>query len=127
MRSSAHDRPGGRHSALSDRVAAGILLILLAPLLAVIALLLRLEGGRVLVREPRRSRTGREFRSWRFRTAAPGSALSPRPELGQVALPCTGAVGGFLETAGLENLPRLGNVMAGEVTLAEVLADLPAA
>lgn len=125
MRSTVIGEPAGGRAKWIDASLAVLLLALLAPLLAVIFCLLRLEGSPGLTRERRWSRTGRRFLGWRFRTTAPRRAsllcrgwLSP-------AVPRPGTVGRFISVAGLADLPELANVVRGDLSLAEALAHLP--
>jgi len=55
-----------------DRIMAPMLLVLLVPLLAVIALAIKIEDGHsVFYRQQRTGLRGRPYRIWKFRTMIP--------------------------------------------------------
>jgi sugar transferase EpsL len=99
-----------------DPILAVVLLVLLAPVMAVAALAIVLDDGRpVLFRQRRAGLRGRPFRIVKFRTmtrSAPpyslkvdeGSALITR-------------VGRVLRRTGLDEAPNLWNVIRGEMAL----------
>jgi sugar transferase EpsL len=94
-----------------DLVGALLLLILASPLLAVIAVALRLEGyGPVLYRSPRVGRGGRPFSLLRFRTML--DTAEPR-SVEQRLTP----VGRLIRNISLDDLPNLVNVLRGEMSL----------
>jgi exopolysaccharide biosynthesis polyprenyl glycosylphosphotransferase len=116
----------------SDRVFAGLALILLAPLLAVIALAVRISLGRqVIFSQVRLGRDGLHFQMLKFRTlhAAPEGAPEAdagwaNGELGVEASPVSSSaeeratrVGAFLRRSSLDELPQLFNVLRGEMSL----------
>ncbi|MCU0887356.1 MAG: sugar transferase [Rubritepida sp.] len=97
---------GALAKAVLDRAGAALGLAVLAPLLALAALALRLEGpGPVLRRDERLGRFGRPFRLLRFRTAREGAGAAPSP------------VGRVLRAAWIDELPQLVNVLRGEMSL----------
>lgn len=94
--------------------AAGLLL--LSPLFAVIALLVKLSGsGPVFFRQTRVGYLGRPFRCYKFRTMREGS-----DRLSSVTFPGDGRVtpiGKFLRRTHLDELPQLYNVLKGDMSL----------
>ena len=94
-----------------DVVMAGLGLVLTSPLIAAIALALRIEGrGPVVYRSPRVGKGGRVFHLLRFRTmvdASPG--LSPDARLTPV--------GRFIQNYSLDDLPSLVHVLGGDLSL----------
>jgi lipopolysaccharide/colanic/teichoic acid biosynthesis glycosyltransferase len=94
-----------------DLVGALLLLILASPLLAVIAVALRLEGyGPVLYRSPRVGRAGKPFSLLRFRTMLD----TPAPRSAEQRLT---PVGRLIRNISLDDLPNLVNVLRGEMSL----------
>ena len=87
-----------------DAVAAVLALVLVAPVLISCAVAVRRDGGRVLHRQPRLGRGGREFDLLTFRVT--------RDDTGA----CT-PVGRVLRRHGLDVLPQLFNVLGGSMAL----------
>lgn len=88
-----------------DVVVAGGALLLAAPVTAVLALAVRLEGGPgpVVVGHRRVGRNGEPLLLWRFRTARPGRGPGP--------------VGRLLRRCVLGRLPTLWNVLVGQLSV----------
>jgi lipopolysaccharide/colanic/teichoic acid biosynthesis glycosyltransferase len=102
---------------LFDFVCATIGLIVLAPLLAAVAVAIKVESeGPVFYRGRRAGRYGKPFRIFKFRTmvinadkiGGPSSAAND---------PRITRVGGFLRKYKLDELPQLLNVVKGEMSL----------
>jgi exopolysaccharide biosynthesis polyprenyl glycosylphosphotransferase len=114
-----------------DRVAAGVLLFLLLPLILWLTLAVKLSSpGPVLFRQRRIGRDGRDFEILKFRSmrtdddAAAGASPAPL-----VAVPADvgpggvegadrrTAIGGLMRRTSLDELPQLLNVLRGEMSL----------
>ena len=98
-----------------DIAGAAAGLVLLSPLLAGLAVAVRLTtGAPVLFRQPRAGRHGRAFRIVKFRTMtdarhADGTLLPDAERLT--------ALGRFLRRTSLDELPELVNVLTGDMSL----------
>ncbi|MCI0537607.1 MAG: sugar transferase [Verrucomicrobiales bacterium] len=112
-----------------DMVASFILLIVLLPLLAVVALLVKLEdGGPVFFAQTRVGRWGCEFKMLKFRSMSPGaeeqlpSLLARNEHREGVAFkikndPRITKAGRWMRRYSLDELPQLWNVLRGEMSL----------
>jgi lipopolysaccharide/colanic/teichoic acid biosynthesis glycosyltransferase len=102
-----------------DLAAASAGLVLLAPLLALIALAIRVSSrGSVLFIQERIGWCGRPFRVIKFRTMRPAgpSEASSRSET-SAGDPRITPIGRWLRRTGLDELPQLVNVLRGEMSL----------
>jgi lipopolysaccharide/colanic/teichoic acid biosynthesis glycosyltransferase len=98
-----------------DVVGASLALVLLSPLLAVVALLVRVRmGSPVLFRQPRPGRDGRAFVMTKFRTMT--DRRGPDGELLPDAERLT-ALGRWLRRTSIDELPELLNVLHGDMSL----------
>jgi exopolysaccharide biosynthesis polyprenyl glycosylphosphotransferase len=111
-----------------DRVAAAVALLLLSPLLAGLALAVRLSSpGPVLFRQRRIGRDGRDFELLKFRSMRPQAVVAgPRKlvALGPDVAPGgvegadrRTAVGRLMRRTSMDELPQLLNVVRGEMSL----------
>jgi lipopolysaccharide/colanic/teichoic acid biosynthesis glycosyltransferase len=115
---------------IADRVVAALLLILLWPLLAAIALWILLHGGRpAILAQDRAGKDGRTFRMLKYRTMVQ-NALELAPQLTEDPFgvvegdPRVTRPGRFLRRTGLDELPQLWNVLRGEMSLVGPRPDL---
>ncbi len=108
-----------------DAVTAALFLILFAPLLLLLAVLVRLDSpGPVLFRQRRVGMGGREFTILKFRSMyveADPYAVTPTDR----ADPRITRVGAFLRSTGLDELPQLWNVLVGEMSLVGPRPEMP--
>jgi lipopolysaccharide/colanic/teichoic acid biosynthesis glycosyltransferase len=114
-----------------DVLGAGALLLLILPLLLVIALIVRRDGGPVFYRHTRIGLGGRSFGCLKFRSmvvdadARLARLLAEDPTAAEewatrrklVADPRITAIGRFLRATSLDELPQLINVLRGEMSL----------
>jgi exopolysaccharide biosynthesis polyprenyl glycosylphosphotransferase len=104
-----------------DLIGASLLLLALAPLLAVIAIAIKLDSrGPMLFTQPRSGRGGRTFKLFKFRSMHVGSTVEVRPD---------GAIfktredrritrtGRLLRRFSLDEAPQLLNVLKGDMSL----------
>jgi len=103
---------------LFDLVVAAVVLLLLSPLVALIALAIKIaDGGSVLYIQERVGKDERVFRCYKFRTMVEGAE---RQGLGiEVAENDTRItrVGGYLRQWTLDEIPQLLNVLSGEMSI----------
>jgi lipopolysaccharide/colanic/teichoic acid biosynthesis glycosyltransferase len=129
---SAYDRIG---KPAIDRVGAFVLLILLLPVLAVVALLVwRKLGAPLLYRQRRVGRDGRQFNMLKFRTMEPDrrkrhnplpSHLDRRRHHKTDHDPRHTDLGRVLRRLSLDELPQLFNVIRGDMSLVGPRPELP--
>jgi exopolysaccharide biosynthesis polyprenyl glycosylphosphotransferase len=114
-----------------DLVATSIGLLAVSPLIAGLALAIRLDSkGPIFFRQVRVGRDGRQFRIFKFRSMVVGAedqkdALRALNEVGEGEAgmfkvtddPRVTRVGRFLRRTSLDELPQLFNVMRGEMSL----------
>jgi exopolysaccharide biosynthesis polyprenyl glycosylphosphotransferase len=120
-----------------DLVGAALLLLVTAPLMAAIALAVRIDTpGPVFFRQERVGLGGRRFRIWKFRSMSAGAERERDRLLEQNAYgdsrlfklhddPRITRVGRFLRRSSLDELPQLFNVFRGEMSLVGPRPPLP--
>lgn len=108
-----------------DLAAASVLLALLAPLFAMLAVLVkRSSPGPVFFRQDRVGKDGKLFSMYKFRTMyrdAPQYSYSP----GAGDDPRVTPTGRFLRRASLDELPQLINVVTGDMSLVGPRPEMP--
>ncbi|MFI1657288.1 sugar transferase [Streptomyces sp. NPDC020472] len=130
---------GGRRAikGVVDRLGAAVLLLLFAPLMALVALLVVLDSrGGAFYRQRRVGKDGREFTIFKYRTMVTGAdgaaraALADRNE-GAGPLfklrrdPRVTRVGAVLRRYSIDELPQLLNVLTGSMSLVGPRPPLP--
>lgn len=119
---------------LIDRVIGSFLILIAAPLLAVVAILVRTSlGPGVIFRQPRVGRNGIPFTVFKFRTMRPDRRWADVP----IAFPDRRRthksaddprhtrLGRFLRRWSLDELPQLFNVAKGQMSLIGPRPELP--
>jgi lipopolysaccharide/colanic/teichoic acid biosynthesis glycosyltransferase len=100
---------------LLDLAVGGVLLVLTAPLMALVGLLTRLlDGPPALFRQLRSGRGGRPFTMVKFRTMRPPTPDEVGPEHDEARLTRVGRV---LRETSLDELPTLLHVVSGRMSL----------
>jgi exopolysaccharide biosynthesis polyprenyl glycosylphosphotransferase len=109
---------------LIDVAGAAIALVLAAPLMPVLVLLIRRDGGPAIFTQVRIGAGGRRFRLHKLRTmhiGADSSAQWASPEDPRIT-----RVGRFLRRTHLDELPQLVNVLRGDMSLVGPRPEQPA-
>jgi exopolysaccharide biosynthesis polyprenyl glycosylphosphotransferase len=119
-----------------DIVVAGLGVIVLAPVLVAVAVAVKLDSrGPVLFKQERVGKEGKVFHVWKFRTMV----VDAEARLAEVVHlneangplfkitrdPRVTRVGRFLRALSLDELPQLGNVLRGEMSLVGPRPALP--
>lgn len=101
-----------------DVVLSGILLMLLSPLMAVIALLIKIDTpGEIVFRQQRIGNDGRIFTMRKFRSMHADAEKSTGPVWARSEDPRCTRVGRWLRRTNLDELPQLFNVLNGDMSL----------
>jgi exopolysaccharide biosynthesis polyprenyl glycosylphosphotransferase len=101
-----------------DLVVSALALLALAPLMASVAVAVRLEGGRgVIFRQVRVGRHGQLFEVLKFRSMRPADPSEADVRWSIVDDDRVGPVGRFIRRTSLDELPQLFNVLRGEMTI----------
>ncbi len=101
-----------------DIVIAATVLLLTSPLLALIALAVRFEGGPgVLFRQQRAGLGGKPFTLLKFRSMRPASTAESDTTWSIATDDRVGPVGRVLRRLSLDELPQLWNVLRGDMSL----------
>jgi exopolysaccharide biosynthesis polyprenyl glycosylphosphotransferase len=111
-----------------DLIAASLALVILAPALALIAILIKLNSaGPVFYAAPRAGRKGRSFRCYKFRTMVRDADVGKKelreqnqrqgPIFKITNDPRITRIGRFLRRYSLDEFPQLLNVLKGEMSL----------
>ncbi|MFJ1730396.1 sugar transferase [Streptomyces sp. NPDC088254] len=129
---------GGRRAVkgVVDRAGAAALLVLFAPLMALVGLLVMVDSrGGAFYRQRRVGKDGREFTIWKFRTMVVGAdrARAELAGLNEGAGPLfklrrdprVTRVGAVLRRYSLDELPQLFNVLTGSMSLVGPRPPLP--
>lgn len=110
---------------LFDILAAGLLILLTAPIWAAVALWIRLSSpGPIFFRQTRIAQEGRPFQILKFRSmyvTAPKYGVSPDSSFDPRVTPA----GRFLRKSSLDELPQLLNVLMGDMSLVGPRPEMP--
>lgn len=101
-----------------DLVASGLAIVLLAPLAALCALAVRIDGGPgILFRQTRVGRDGRPFELIKFRSLRPTSEHESGTTWNISNDARLSRIGRFLRRTSLDELPQLWNILKGDMTI----------
>lgn len=120
-----------------DLVVASLALVLLSPVLLLIAILVKRDGGSALFTQKRVGKDGKEFQLYKFRSMRPDAdrlhqVLRELNQHGEAGVtfkikhdPRITSVGRYLRKFSLDELPQLWNVVRGEMSLVGPRPALP--
>ncbi|SFF51740.1 sugar transferase [Blastococcus tunisiensis] len=118
LRRSTHRSPAWRVKRLVDVLASGLTLLFLAPLLAVLAIGVRLDGGPgILFRQERVGADGRHFDVLKFRSLRPVDDAESATHWNIAHDDRLSRFGRFLRATSLDELPQLYNILRGDMSL----------
>jgi exopolysaccharide biosynthesis polyprenyl glycosylphosphotransferase len=100
-----------------DIAVSALGLIVLSPLMLVLALIVKRDGGPALYSQNRVTRDGRIFRLYKFRTMIPDAEKLTGPTLALKDDPRITKAGKKLRQTRLDELPQLWNVLIGDMSL----------
>ncbi|MCM2256162.1 MAG: undecaprenyl-phosphate glucose phosphotransferase [Vicinamibacteria bacterium] len=104
---------------LMDLVVGTAMIVVLSPLLALIAVLIKWKGGRgpILLSQERMTLDGKTFQIYKFRTMVEGAEKDTGPVFATEDDPRRTAIGVLLRKYNLDELPQLANIVMGEMSL----------
>ena len=118
LRRSAYRSPSWRIKRVLDVAVSALAIVLLSPLLAVMALAVRLETGRgVIFRQERVGRDGVSFELMKFRSLKPLDEAESQTNWNISHDDRVGPVGRIIRKTSLDELPQLFNILRGDMSL----------
>lgn len=103
---------------LEDRLLAGIILVLISPLLLAITLGVKLSSpGPIIFRQQRHGYDGREVEIWKFRTMKVHEEQAGDVTQATHNDPRVTSFGSFLRKTSLDELPQFINVLQGQMSI----------
>lgn len=114
-------RDGGKR--VVDIALSGAALVVLSPIMAMVAVAIRLDSrGPAVFRQVRSGRGGASFTVLKFRSMAVDSANVPSAAAGTLSVT---RVGRFIRRTNLDELPQLVNVLRGDMSIVGPRPALP--
>jgi lipopolysaccharide/colanic/teichoic acid biosynthesis glycosyltransferase len=113
-----HQPPAARWSKRAfDVIVATLLLLVSAPVMAVLAVLVRLTPGPVIYRQTRVGEGGRPFMIYKLRTMTRDAEAAGEAVFAAAVDARVTRVGRFMRATHLDELPQLWNVLKGDMSM----------
>lgn len=100
-----------------DLVGSALALIVLSPVILILALIVRRDGGPALYSQKRVTRDGKVFKLYKFRTMIPDAEKHTGPTLALKDDPRITKVGKRLRQMRLDEIPQFWNVLIGDMSI----------
>jgi lipopolysaccharide/colanic/teichoic acid biosynthesis glycosyltransferase len=101
-----------------DIVVAGLALILFSPIMAILAVVIRMDGGTAFYRQKRLTKDGKVFEILKFRSMRMDAEKDGVARLSSgEADPRITKVGRFIRACRLDELPQLINIIKGDMSI----------
>lgn len=100
-----------------DIIISALALVLLSPLMLILAIIVKCDGGPALYTQKRITRDGRTFKLYKFRTMIPDAEKLTGPTLALKDDPRITKAGKKLRQMRLDELPQFWNVFIGDMSL----------
>jgi exopolysaccharide biosynthesis polyprenyl glycosylphosphotransferase len=118
LRRATYRSPAWRVKRLVDVLVSGLAVLAIAPLLLVLAVAVRLDGGPgILFRQERVGVDGRRFDVLKFRSLRPATDTESATRWNVADDERMSALGRFLRKSSLDELPQLYNILRGDMSL----------
>ncbi|MBL8928488.1 MAG: exopolysaccharide biosynthesis polyprenyl glycosylphosphotransferase [Kineosporiaceae bacterium] len=118
LRRAARRSRGWRVKRVFDIALSSMALLLLSPIMLLVALAVRLEGGPgIIFRQERVGVDGRRFQVMKFRSLKPVDETESQTNWNIAHDDRLGPVGKFLRKSSIDELPQLINILKGEMSI----------
>jgi exopolysaccharide biosynthesis polyprenyl glycosylphosphotransferase len=118
LRRATYRSPAWRVKRLIDVLVSGLVILLIAPLLLLLAVTVRLDGGPgILFRQERVGVDGRRFDVLKFRSMRPVDETESSTNWSIAQDDRVSGLGRFLRMTSLDELPQLFNILRGDMSL----------
>ena len=118
LRRRAYRTTGWAIKRVLDVLLSAFALLVLSPVLALVALAVRLEGGPgIIFRQERVSVDGRRFQVLKFRSMRPVNETESQTQWNISQDDRVGPVGRFLRITSIDELPQLWNILRGDMSI----------